>query len=67
MHSRLHEAKNSAGILSKCDGFVTLTIKNMLSNFTETRDCSGCRDIVVFVCLSVEEEVFIFWGGVLYN
>lgn len=46
---------------------MTLTIKNMLSNFTETRDCSGCRDIVVFVCLSVEEEVFIFWGGVLYN
>lgn len=41
---------------------MTLTIKNMLrSNFTE----SG--DIVVLVCLSKEEEVFIFWEGVLYN
>lgn len=30
-------------------------------NFTET------GDIVVLVCLSEEEEVFIFWEGVLYN
>lgn len=38
---------------------MTLTIKSMLkSSFTET------GDIVVLVCLSEEEEVFIFWEGV---
>lgn len=35
--------------------------KEQVNNFTKT------GDIVLLVCQSEKEEVFIFWEGVLYN